>query len=42
VVAEKLCGPKISVTKLEYLGHVQKQNGSKTEENDERKDRYKI
>jgi hypothetical protein len=42
VVAEKLYGPKISVTKLEYLGHVQKQNGSKTEENDERKDRYKI
>jgi hypothetical protein len=42
VLAEKPYGRKISVTKLEYLGHVQKKNGSNNLENCERKDRYKI
>jgi len=43
VAAEKPYGPKIPVTKLEYLGYIQKKNnGSNTERNCGRKGRYKI
>jgi hypothetical protein len=37
VVAGKPYGPKISITTPEFLGHVKRKNGSKTEENCDRK-----
>jgi hypothetical protein len=42
VVAEKSYGPKLSITTLECVGHVKRNNGRKTEENFERKNKYKI
>jgi hypothetical protein len=42
VVAEKSFDPKLSITTLECLGHVKINNGRKTEENCERKNKCKI